>query len=118
MNNLTTIRKSFNSLYRAVEAEGGHAQDYDTYGIGKNEGIDLALVKLEAAGFDRGDSLFDQIVAAAQEAIKDDLIDAHIEVERLKTERDSLKTALKKAHGLLAAQRKPAYTAPRLRVVN
>lgn len=118
MINLTTIKQSFNNLYRAVEAEGGQAQDYDTYGIGKNEGIDLALVKLEAAGFDRGDSLFDQIVAASQEAIKDDLIDACIEIERLKTERDSLKTALEKAHVLLAAQRKPAYTAPRLRVVN
>lgn len=118
MNNLTTIRQSFNSLYRAVEAEGGQAHDYDTYGIGKNEGIDLALIKLEAAGFDRGESPFDQIVAASQEAIKDDLIDAHIQIERLKTERDSLKTALEKAHGLIAAQRKPAYTAPRLRVVN
>lgn len=118
MINLASTRQTFNGLYRAIEAESGWAHENDTYGTGKLEGIDKALLKLEAAGFDRGDSLFDQIVAASQEAIKDDLIDAHIEVERLKTERDSLKTALEKAHGLLAAQRKPAYTAPRLRVVN
>lgn len=118
MINLSSIRQIFNDLYRAVEAEGGQAQDNDTYGIGKNDGLDLALVKLEAAGFDRGESLFDQIVAAAQEAIKDDLIDAHIEIERLKIERSSLQTALDKAHGLIASQRKPAYVAPKLRVVN
>ena len=118
MINLTSIRQIFSGLYRAVEAEGGRAQDSDTYGIGKNEGIDLSLAKLEAAGFDRGESLFDQIVSAAQEAIKDELIDAHIEIERLKIERSSLQTALDKAHSLIAAQRKPAYVAPKLRVVN
>ena len=118
MINLSSIRQTFNDLYRAIEAEGGQAQDNDTYGIGKNEGVDLALVKLEAAGFDRGESLFDQIVSAAQEAIKDELISAHIEIERLKIELDSTKTALDGAHGLIAAQREPACAAPKLRVVN
>lgn len=60
MSDFHTINEALRKLYREIEAEGGYAAPQDHRGNGKNEGIELALKKLEAAGFWVNTSPFDQ----------------------------------------------------------
>ncbi len=60
MADFHTINEALRKLYREIEAEGGYAAPQDHHGNGKNEGIDLALKHLEAAGFSYNTSPFDQ----------------------------------------------------------
>lgn len=60
MSDFHIINEMLQKLYRNIEAETGYAAPNDREGHGKNEGIELALKHLEAAGFAYNTSPFDQ----------------------------------------------------------
>lgn len=65
MSEFHTINEKLQKLYRNIEAETGYAAPHDREGNGKNEGLELALKHLEAAGFGYNASPFDQDAQAA-----------------------------------------------------